>query len=85
MAVIGKITVFWDITLFGLVHWHCFKGILGAAGSSGVLANSVMFEKTILMVNLHICFKMSNGDNLQWDFLSILYVAIVFISKAYEF
>jgi hypothetical protein len=50
MAVVGKITVFWDMTLCSLVHWNYFKGTLGAAVSSGVLANSVMFQKTILMI-----------------------------------
>jgi len=50
MAVVGKITVFWVMILCSLVHWHCFKGTLGAAGSSGVLANSVVFQKTILIV-----------------------------------
>lgn len=43
------------------------------------LISSVVFS------NICICFKMSNSDNLQWDFLSISYVAIVFISKADEF
>jgi hypothetical protein len=43
------------------------------------LINAIVFS------DLYICFKMSNGDNLQWDFLSIPYVAIVFISKANEF
>jgi hypothetical protein len=35
--------------------------------------------------NLYTCFKMSKGDNLQWDSLNIHYVAMVFISKADEF